>query len=76
MSLSGHLHANPHGCLMEPLASAGYGEGIFWGCKENKVAFVLLQSPLRNPETFTSKVRHMVKWVETNKTNKTDYLII
>jgi len=22
---------------MEPLASAGDGEGIFWGCKENKV---------------------------------------
>jgi len=63
------------------LPNGAPGIGRRWGrdilgLQGEQSPFVLLQSPLRNPETFISKVRHMVKWVKTNKTNKTDYLII
>ena len=63
------------------LPNGAPGIGRRWGrdilgLQGEQSPFVLLQSPLRNPETFTSKVRHMVKWVKTNKTNKTDYIII
>lgn len=49
---------------------------IFWGCKENKVASVLLQSPLRNQRLSPARLDIWLSGLKQNKTNKTDYLIL
>lgn len=71
-----HTETHTHCCLMELLASEGDWEGIFRDWGEKKAAFVLLKSPLGDSENFSSKVRHMVKWVKTNKNKQNRLLIV